>query len=100
MLLNRFRPNLVFGGGPAYDDDTWNEFTIGEVAFRAVRGCGRCVLTTIDQQTATKSPVGEPLRTLATYRQIEGSTLFGQNVTGAGSGRLVVGDPIVVHSRK
>ena len=100
VLLNRFRPNLVFGGGQPYDDDAWNAFQIGQTAFRAVRGCGRCVLTTIDQDTATKSAGSEPLRTLATYRQIEGSTLFGQNVTGAGSGRLVVGDPIVVHSRK
>jgi len=100
VLLNRFRPNLVFGGGPAYDDDTWNEFAIGEVAFRAVRGCGRCVLTTIDQQTATKSPVGEPLRTLATYRKAESSTLFGQNVTGPSQGHLRVGDTLTVRSRK
>ena len=100
VLLNRFRPNLVFGGGPAYDDDTWNEFAIGEVPFRAVRGCGRCVLTTIDQQTATKNSEGEPLRTLATYRKAESSTLFGQNVTGPGQGYLRVGDALTVRSRK
>ena len=100
VLLNRFRPNLVFGGGLPYDDDSWEDFRIGAVPFRAVRGCGRCVLTTIDQQTATKSAVGEPLRTLATYRQAEGSTLFGQNVTGPAQGRLQVGDALTVLSRK
>jgi len=98
--MNRFRPNLVFGGGEAYEDDAWHEFQIGTTTFRAVRGCGRCVLTTIDQATATKNPTAEPLRTLATYRQAEGSTLFGQNVTGSGSGRLRVGDAITVLSRK
>ena len=97
--LDRFRPNLVFGGGAPYEDDAWETFRIGDVPFRAVRGCGRCVLTTIDQATATKSPVGEPLRTLATYRQVEHSTLFGQNVTGPGAGRLRVGDALTVLSR-
>jgi uncharacterized protein YcbX len=98
--MNRFRPNLVFGGGAAYEDDAWEQFQIGEVPFRAVRGCGRCVLTTIDQQTATKSPAAEPLRTLATYRKAESSTLFGQNVTGPGHGHLRVGDAVMVISRK
>ena len=100
VLMNRFRPNLVFAGGAAYDDDSWEQFRIGEVSFRAVRGCGRCVLTTIDQQTALKSPVSDPLRTLATYRQADSSTLFGQNVTGPGQGRLRVGDALTVLSRK
>jgi uncharacterized protein YcbX len=98
--MNRFRPNLVFGGGPAYDDDTWEQFQVGEVPFRAVRGCGRCVLTTIDQQTAIKSPTSDPLRTLATYRMAENSTLFGQNVTGPTHGVLRVGDALTVLSRK
>jgi hypothetical protein len=65
-----------------------------------VRGCGRCVLTTIDQQTAIKSPVGDPLRTLATYRQTEHKTLFGQNVTGPAQGYLRVGDALTVLSLK
>ena len=98
--LDRFRPNLVFAGGPAYDDDQWEQFSIGAVPFRAVRGCGRCVLTTIDQQTATKSPLGDPLRTLATYRKADNSTLFGQNVTGPATGMLRVGDAVTVLSRK
>lgn len=98
--MNRFRPNLVFGGGTPYEDDSWENFQVGEVAFRAVRGCGRCVLTTIDQETANKNPVGDPLRTLATYRQVDGYALFGQNVTGPGAGRVQVGDAVAVLSRK
>ncbi|MBD2770060.1 MOSC domain-containing protein [Hymenobacter sp. BT664] len=98
--MNRFRPNLVFSGGQPYDDDAWENFQIGDVPFRAVRGCGRCVLTTIDQQTARKSPAGDPLRTLATYRKAQNGTLFGQHLTGAPSGRLRVGDAVTVLSRK
>lgn len=100
VRMDRFRPNLVFGGGQAYEDDTWEQFRIGDVPFRAVRGCGRCVLTTIDQQTARKNALGDPLRTLASYRQAENSTLFGQNVTGPGYGHLRLGDAIAVLSRK
>ncbi|MCC3151997.1 MOSC domain-containing protein [Hymenobacter sp. BT770] len=98
--MNRFRPNLVFEGGVAYEDDNWADFQIGTVPFRAVRGCGRCVLTTIDQQTAIKSPVGDPLRTLFTYRQVDNNAMFGQNVTGYGAGRLRVGDALTVLSYK
>ena len=98
--LRRFRPNLVFGGGPAYADDTWAEFRIGNLPFRAVRGCGRCVLTTIDPDTAQKSPFAEPLRTLATYRTEDGFALFGQNVTGPASGTLRVGDAVSVLSQR
>ncbi|AMJ68038.1 hypothetical protein AXW84_05370 [Hymenobacter sp. PAMC 26628] len=98
--MNRFRPSLVFSGGPAYDDDQWAEFRVGDVPFRAVKGCARCVLTTIDQQTATKTPQGEPLRTLAAYRSTGSKVLFGQNVTGPGRGHLRVGDAVTVLSRR
>ncbi|TYZ11832.1 MOSC domain-containing protein [Hymenobacter lutimineralis] len=96
--MNRFRPNLVFSGGAAWEEDAWHEFQVGGLPFRAVRPCGRCVMTTIDQQTAQKS--AEPLRTLATYRTQAGKVMFGQNVTGPGRGTLRVGDPIAVVSRR
>jgi hypothetical protein len=51
-------------------------------------------MTTIDQQTAAKSP--EPLRTLATYRTIGNKVMFGQNVTSRGRGVLQVGDAVTV----
>ncbi|OUJ72537.1 MOSC domain-containing protein [Hymenobacter crusticola] len=100
VLMNRFRPNLVFSGGAPYAEDTWNEFQIGDLAFRAVRACSRCVMTTIDQQTAEKSSHGEPLRTLATYRTINKKVMFGQNVTGPKQGTLRVGDALTVLTYK
>lgn len=98
--MDRFRPNLVFSGGEAFAEDGWASFQVGDVSFRAVRACGRCVLTTIDQTTAQKNPAGEPLRTLATYRTEGGKVMFGQNVTSAGRGTVRVGDALAVVSHK
>lgn len=94
--MNRFRPNLVVRGAPADAEMDWAAFSIAGQPFRSVRGCGRCVVTTIDQATAQKNPAGEPLRTLATYRQPDRKVLFGQNVTGPASGHLQVGDAVVL----
>lgn len=94
--MNRFRPNLVVSGAPADAELEWADFQIAGQPFRSVRGCGRCVVTTIDQATAEKNPAGEPLRTLATYRKPDRKVLFGQNVTGPASGRIQVGDAVVL----
>jgi uncharacterized protein YcbX len=94
--MNRFRPNLVVSGAPADAEMAWADFQIAGQPFRSVRGCGRCVVTTIDQATAEKNPISEPLRTLATYRKPDRKVLFGQNVTGPGTGRIQVGDAVVL----
>lgn len=90
--MNRFRPNLVFTGGMPHGEDQFNAFQIGEVQFTAVKPCARCVLTTIDQQTGVKGL--EPLKTLASYRTINGKVMFGQNLLHEGTGTLHVGDQI------
>ena len=98
--MNRFRPNLVVAGVPADGEDAWHDFRIAGLPFRAVRGCGRCVLTTIDQTTAVKNPQAEPLRTLATYRTVGRKVLFGQNVTGPATGLVRVGDAVEVGNKE
>ena len=98
--MERFRPSLVVGGARPDEEDGWHHLEIGGLPFRAVRGCGRCVVTTIDQQTGAKNPLNEPLRTLGTYRREGNSIVFGQNTTGPGHGTLRVGDEVRVLSRK
>jgi uncharacterized protein YcbX len=88
--MNRFRPNLVIAGGEAYVEDSLGRFAIGELSFRVVKPCARCVLTTTDQATGRRGR--EPLRTLATYRRRNGEVLFGQNVVHSGRGILSLGD--------
>ena len=92
--MNRFRPTLVFAGGMPHEEDQWGDFQIGLVAFHGVKPCARCVVTTIDQQTARAGK--EPLRTLSTYRRDGAKVLFGQNVVPRGEGVVRVGERVVV----
>ncbi len=74
----RFRPNLVVRGAPAFAEDTWRRIRVGEVAFRVVKLCDRCVLTTIDPMTALRTK--EPLVSLARHRRWDGKTWFAVNL--------------------
>ena len=87
--MNRFRPNLVIQGDAPYVEDSLRGFRLGEIEFRVVKPCDRCVVTTTDQETTERGV--EPLRTLATYRKVGGEVRFGQNVVHLGTGRLSVG---------
>lgn len=91
--MNRFRPNFVFTGGAPYEEDHWTDFSIGSIRFMAVKKSDRCVLTTVDQDTALKGT--EPLRTLSTYRKIESKVYFGQNLLALDEGLVSVGDSII-----
>jgi uncharacterized protein YcbX len=95
LPMNRFRPNFVFTGGEAYEEESWKEFTIGELTFFGVKPCGRCVMTTVDQEKG-KTSGKDPLLTLAKYRTVGNSVLFGQNLIGSGTGLVAVGDAIDV----
>lgn len=96
--MARFRPNMVLEGttGP-HDEDTWAYFRVGELDFFSVKPCARCVMTTIDPQTAQTGK--EPLKTLTTYRRLDNKILFGQNVMAGGTGVVRVGDPLVIVER-
>ena len=94
--MNRFRPNFVVDGCEPHEEDTWRDFTIGHVRFTGVKPCSRCVLITINQDTAEAGT--EPLRTLATYRRNETKVLFGQNLLTHGTGTVRVGDVLRIES--
>jgi hypothetical protein len=49
-------------------EDGWKRIRIGDVEFRVVKPCSRCILTTIDPQTGERSADREPLATLQKYR--------------------------------
>ena len=44
----RFRANVIVDGCDSYDEDTWDEFTVGGVPMRTARLCGRCAIPTIN----------------------------------------------------
>ena len=78
LPMRRFRPNVVVAGTEPWAEDGWRLLQIGDVAFRAVKGCDRCVLTTIDPDTAAKGK--EPIATLARSRRWDGKVWFGVNL--------------------
>ena len=90
LPMNRFRPNFVFSGGEPFIEDTWKDFMIGKLKFRAVKSCSRCVIPTINPDTAEKGR--EPLETLSKFRKIGNKVMFGQNLVGYDEGVVKVGD--------
>lgn len=98
LPMNRFRPNLVFTGGDAFIEDGMKEFVINGLTFFGVKPSSRCVVTTIDQNTAAKNK--EPLKTLATFRSKNNKIYFGENVIAAGMGEINSGDTITIVKTK
>lgn len=99
LPMNRFRPNIVVDGLPAYGEDDLHQLHADGITLRIVKACARCVITTTNQATAQREGE-EPLRTLRGYRfskELRG-VLFGQNailVDGAGR-ELAVGQRLEV----
>jgi uncharacterized protein YcbX len=84
VTMQRFRPNLVLDGLPAYDEDHLHEVVIatgeGAVTLRLVKPCTRCGIPNIEPASA--EPGSEPGATLAGYRtdaRMQGGITFGMN---------------------
>jgi uncharacterized protein YcbX len=95
LPMNRFRPNIVFEGGDPFEEDEWQQFSIGVNRFAAVKLCSRCVLTTVDQERGVKTGP-EPLATLATFRKKDNHIYFGQNLIPIDCNEIAVGDEITL----
>ena len=95
LPMNRFRPNIVIDGATAFEEDGWRSIRVGAITFTVAKPCARCAITTTDQLTAERSK--EPLRTLATFRNVPGKgVMFGQNLIHHGTGVLRLGDTVEV----
>ncbi len=92
--MARFRPNLVISGCPAYEEDNWREIRIGHIDFRLPKPCSRCVVPTIDPETAQTGK--EPLATLNKLRKWQNKVYFGQNALHNQCGILTTGDAVTV----
>ncbi|GLH07121.1 Molybdenum cofactor sulfurase 3, partial [Gryllus bimaculatus] len=100
-----FRPNFVVRGASPLAEDDWNYIKIGDNAvFQNFKPCLRCVVTTMDPETAVKDPQMQPLKTLRGYRLLKDAKkqqLEGELAPAMGcymglrqSGTVRVGDPI------
>ena len=92
--MNRFRPNVVVAGATPWAEDGWRRIRIGAVAFRVVKPCGRCQVTTIDQATAERGR--QPLQVLGRRRRFGKQLVFGQNMIPDAPGAIRVGDRVQV----
>lgn len=98
LPINRFRPNIVFTGGKAFQEDGMEHFTVNTINFYGVKLCGRCMITTINQDDSSTSL--EPLKTLASYRAKNNKVYFGQNLLHDGSGLVKIGDELKIIKQK
>jgi uncharacterized protein len=97
--MDRFRPNLVFKGLDAYEEDFVDNLTIWTseetVQVHLVKPCARCPMPTIDQANGVPDPLwpNEPLDTMSSYRanaRLDGALTFGQNgIVSAGYGAVL-----------
>jgi hypothetical protein len=92
--MTRFRPSVVVAGAAPWAEDGWRRIQIGPVPFRVAKPCGRCVVTTIDQQTAERGR--QPLAMLGRRRRFGQQLVFGQNLIPDATGTIRVGDPVRV----
>ena len=100
MPMNRFRPNVVIEGLPAWDEDHVDTLTIGEVILKLVKPCVRCLVTTTDQLSGARLS-DEPLSTLAKFRNNPdfGGVTFGWNAVVIKAGRMSASDRAVAEYR-
>lgn len=96
IAMERFRPNVVLDGLPAFDEDYAKTLRVDGATLRVVKPCARCTVPGVDPATGEASNVVPDL--LATYRRRENGVMFGVNaivVEGAGAW-LAVGDEVEV----
>jgi len=97
LPMKRFRPSVVVTGAPAWAEDGWHRLRVGDVTFRVAKLCDRCVITTVDPDTAVKGR--EPLVTLARYRRWGGKIWFGANLipdAPRAGAAISVGDSVTI----
>jgi len=93
ITVLRFRPNLVISTETPHEEDDFTTFKIGEVNFKNIKTCERCIMVNNDPDNGKLKK--EPLKTLSKYRVVNNSVLFGTNVVSLNSGIISVGDEIV-----
>ena len=82
--MNRFRPNIVVRGLEPWAEHKLAGLHSGTYGLKFCHPCERCVVTTINQDTAEKDPGWQPFNTLKEINPVPGkkpAPAFGQNAT-------------------
>ena len=94
LQMKRFRPNIVVSGCEAFAEDAWKQISINNVVFDVVKPCSRCVIPTLNPETAERQP--EVMRVLVKHRKQGNAVYMGQNLIHRGEGELSVGDEVKI----
>ncbi|MFT6262052.1 MAG: hypothetical protein ACJA0E_001178 [Bermanella sp.] len=98
LSVKRFRPNIVIKGCEPFEEDSWLKITIGGTHFDLVKPCSRCIIPTINLQTAEKERA--VMQAMLDYRKINKNVYVGQNLVYSSglkqSGLLEVGNVLKV----
>ncbi|RUS90597.1 hypothetical protein EGW08_001594 [Elysia chlorotica] len=98
VSMVNFRPNIVIDNTEPFDEDNWKEILIGDqILFHTVEPCRRCLITTIEPDTANKREDVQPLKLLRSFRcrvPYGASPLFGVYFSNDFPGFVKVGDPV------
>jgi uncharacterized protein YcbX len=92
--MNRFRPNIVIAGSVAWAEDQWQRIAIGNIELSLVKPCSRCIMPSINPETAEKEMAVNQV--LLKYRRRDKQTYFGQNAVYNSTGAITIGDEVVV----
>lgn len=85
-LIERFRPNIVLRGLPAFAEENLKKIFIEGLEFDSISPCARCGIINVDQ---TKGQIETSiLKTLSSFRLNHGKIFFGIHATPRGSGHI------------
>lgn len=101
LPMNRFRPNIVIGDVPAYEEDISRIIRIGNTALKMARPCQRCPVPSIDQVTGiVGSDPRDILKNYHTSESMKGAITFGMHaILKQGAGEVLrVGQHIELSS--
>lgn len=95
VSIDRFRANIIIDGCEPHAEDEWSQISVSDIEIQLVKACSRCVIPSINQQTAEKHST--LLKTLASYRRRRDSRIYiGQNGLHRSNGTISRGQLVTI----
>ena len=95
----RFRPNIIVSNQKPFEEDTWQEISIGtDVKLFGAKPCARCQLINVNPNDGTSD--SNILKALSQTRKFENKVYFGQQFVPISLGEIKVDDLINIHKLK